>query len=58
MYVPFPVNMLSKQKYAMRCGLKKPQKVKEKRYYDSMIYLNDYLSAFPGANASDKIDEM
>ena len=53
-YFP-PVNSLSKQKRAMRRGMKKPSALTIRRYAASLIDLNEYLESFPGANLTDKI---
>ena len=54
----FPVNALSKQKRAMRRGIRKSRELKVRLYAGHLIDLNDYLDAFPVAKASDKIGEM
>ena len=41
----------------MLCGMKNPCGLKVRRCTDFMIYLNEYLSVFPGAKASDKTCE-
>ena len=55
-YFP-PVNALPKQKCAMRRGIRNPIKLKVRRYAARLIYINDYLAAFPGAKESEKIGE-
>ena len=39
----------------MRCGMNKPRSIKVRLYVALLIYLNEYLIFFPGANLSDKI---
>ena len=51
----FPsVNLLSKQKRAMRCGMRKPHVIKVRRYAARLIDLNEYLDLLPRANLTDK----
>ena len=45
----FPVNLISKQKCAMRCVMRKPCVLKVRQYADHFIDLNEYLALFPGA---------
>ena len=52
------MNVLSKQKRKIYRGMRKPRKLKVRRYAACLIYINDYLDAFPGSNTSDKIDKM
>ena len=47
-YFP-PVNAFSKQKHAMCRGMRKPHKLKARRYAARMIVINEHLAAFPGA---------
>ena len=54
MYFP-PVNVLSKQKRAMRRRMMKPHGLKVRFYAVHMIDLNEKLSVFPRENASEKI---
>ena len=56
MYV-FPVNSLSKQKRAMRRGIRNPLKLKLRLYAARIIDINKYLSEFPGSKESDRIGE-
>ena len=51
----YPVNALSKQKRAMRHGMSRPRELKVRRYTDRLIYINDYLYAYPGEKAKDNI---
>ena len=51
----FPVNFLSKQKHAMRHGMKKPCSLTVRCYAVRFIDLNEYLASFPGANLTDNI---
>ena len=53
-YFP-PVNSISKQKHAMRRGMKKPRSLTIRKYVESLIGLNEYLAYFPGATFNDKI---
>ena len=46
------MNALFKQKRAMRCGTRKPRKLKLRCYAACLIYLNGYLFALPEAKAS------
>ena len=39
----------------MRRGIKKPRSLTVRRYAARLIYLNEYLASFPGANLTDKI---
>ena len=41
----------------MRRGIRNPIKLKVRRYAARLIYINDYLAAFPGAKESEKIGE-
>ena len=41
----------------MRCGMRNSRKLKVRRYDACIIDLNEYVSAFTGANESDKISE-
>ena len=50
-----PVNLLSKQKRAMRRGMEKPRYLKVRRYAAQLIDLNEYLDLFPGDKLSEKI---
>ena len=50
----FPVNDLSKQRHAMRRGIRKPRGLKVRRSAACLIELNDYLNLFPVAKKSDK----
>ena len=50
-----PVNLLSKQKYAMRLGMKKTLSLTARRYAARLIYLKKYLVSFPGATLNHKI---
>ena len=52
---PPPVNFLSKQKRAMRRGMKTPCSLKARHYAARLIDLNEYLDSFPGATLADKI---
>ena len=54
----FPVNVLSKQKRAMRRRMRKLRELKVGRYAACLVDLNDYLAALPGKKASDYIGEM
>ena len=45
----FPVNLLSKQKRAMRRGMKKLCSLKVRRYADPLIFLNGYFDFLPEA---------
>ena len=56
-YVIFPVNALSKQKRAMRRGMRNLCGPKTRYYAACIIDLNDYLDIFHGAKASDNICE-
>ena len=56
-YFP-PVNAFSKQKRAMLHGTRNTCELKVRRYADHIIYLNEYLDAFPVSKASDKIGDM
>ena len=49
------VHLLSKQKNAMRHGMKKPRGLKVRQYMARLIDLNEYLDSFHGANLSDKL---
>ena len=52
----FPhLNLLSKQKRSMRCGMKIPRSLTVRRYAARLIDLNEYLASFPGATLTDKI---
>ena len=51
----YRVYSLSKQKHAMRRGMKKLQSLKVINYMARLIDLNEYLVSFPGANLADKI---
>ena len=53
----FPVNVLSKQNHAMRCGMRNPRSLKLKGYTTRMVGLNKCLDVFPGAKESNKICE-
>ena len=53
-YFP-PVNSLSKQKRAMRRGMKKMRSLTVSRYAARLIDLNEYLASFPWVNLTDKI---
>ena len=53
--VPPPVNLLSKQKRAMRRCMKKPRRLKVRHYAARLIDLNEYLDSFPGAAMNNKI---
>ena len=46
----FPFNEVSKNKKQklMPCGMRKPRKLKVRRYADRMININEYLDIFPG----------
>ena len=50
-----PVNLLPKQKCAMRRGMRKLCGLKVRQYTDSFIEFNDYLASLPGDKLSDKI---
>ena len=49
------VNMLLKQKRAMRCRMRKPCRLKVGRYAECLIDFNEYLASFPGEKLNDKI---
>ena len=51
----FPINLISKQNLAMRRGMKKTCALTVRCYAESLIYLNEYLVSFPGADLNDKI---
>ena len=51
----FPVNSLSKQKCAIRLGMKKPPSLTVILYVARLIDLNEYLESFPGATLTDNI---
>ena len=51
----FPVNLLSKQKRAIRRCMKKPRSLKVRRYAAHLIDLNECLVSFPVATMDDKI---
>ena len=51
----FPVNFLSKQKRAMRRGMRKPRSLKVGRYAVRLIELNEYLDFFPAGTLYEKI---
>ena len=53
-YFP-PVNSLSKQKRAIHICMKKPYRLKVRRYTERLIDLDEYLAFFPGAIMTDKI---
>ena len=50
-----PVNSLSKQKRAIRRGMKKPRSITVNCYAALLIDLNEYLVSFPVVNLTDKI---
>ena len=49
----FLVNLTSKQKRAMRCGMKKTHRLTVRRYAAHLIDLNENLTSFPGATLTD-----
>ena len=51
----FPINVLSKQNFAMRRGIRNPWKLKVRRLAARMIEINEYLDAFSEAKASEKV---
>ena len=51
-----PVNSLSKQKRAMRRGMKKLRSLTARLYAAHLIGINEYLLSFPGDTLTDKID--
>ena len=53
-----PVNSLANQKRMMRRGMRKPGRLKVRRYTDFLIDLNEYLVFLPGAKLTDKIGMM
>ena len=53
----FAINALSKKNCTMRRGTRNPRKLKMRHYTPFMIKLNEYLDAFPGAQAREKIGE-
>ena len=54
-YVLFPINAMSKQNHAMRCGMRNTRGLKGRCYAASLIDLNDYLDVLPGVKISDKM---
>ena len=54
-YVLFPVNALSKQKRAMRSGMRKPQGLKVRCCMARLIGYNKYLPLLPGLTPTHKI---
>ena len=50
-----PVNSLSKQKRAMRRGMKKSCALTVRRYVARLIDIDEYLASFPGATLNDTI---
>ena len=53
--VLYPVNLLLRQKCAIRHGTRKPYRLKVRRYVARLIDLNEYLAFFPGEKLTDKI---
>ena len=53
-----PVNALSKQNRAMRCGMMKTHGLKARRYTSRLIDLKKYLDVFYGEKSSAKICVM
>ena len=54
-HVIFPINVLPKQKRAMRNEIIKPQKLKEINHASCMFGLNEYLNVLPGGEVSQKM---
>ena len=52
-----PMDALSQQKLLMRRGMRKTHNLKLRCYAACMIDIDEYLYAFQGAKASDKIGE-
>ena len=53
-YVLFPINVLSKQKRAMRRGMRKTDGLKVRYYADCVIDLNEYLAVLPESKECEK----
>ena len=51
----FPVNLISKQKCAMRCVMRKPCVLKVRQYADHFFDINEYLALFPGGKPTEKL---
>ena len=51
----FPVKLLSNQKRAMRCGIRKQCRLKVRRYKASLINLDEYLALLLGEKRPHKI---
>ena len=49
----FTVNALSKQKCAMRRGMRNPHGLKVRRYSACLVDLNEYLAVLPVDNISE-----
>ena len=52
----FPINTLSKQKCAMRRGIRKPRRTTLKRFATRLTEMNKFLPLFPGSDASKKME--
>ena len=55
LYFP-PVLLLSKQKRAMRRGMRKPCSLKVRHYAAHLIDLNEYSYLLPGDTLSEKLE--
>ena len=52
----FPhINVLPQKKYMMHHGMRKLKKLKLRHYTAFMVWLNEYLTVFPGEKANEKL---